>query len=153
MKAVIVIAAAFLAPLSAVAASRSASMTITALVQPSTTFTYSDDFQQLDMTNIDLSKGYLDVPGTFQFVVDAGTPMQRVLNVPVEVKPDPELIQSIEKLPAKAPNAAQSTARASTQTTNAQQNASGLAPGFRLLLTDEAKTGNFSVPVTVTINL
>ena len=145
MKVVILIAAALLVPLPAVAGSRSASMTITAIVQPSTTFTYSDNFQQLDMTNVDISKGYLDVPGTFQFVVDAGTPMQRVLNVPIEVTPDPELFRSIDERPHPAPNPAQNA--------NAQQSAPNMAPGYRLVLTDEAKSGKFSVPVTLTINL
>jgi hypothetical protein len=138
---------ALLATQPGLAGQRSASMGVSLVVQRSATFKVADTFQQLDVSSADFSKGYLDIPGTLQFVVNTGAQTRRVLNVTVEVEPNPELFRSIQML-ARSKPLADAAADAKSQ-----DDASSIALGYRVQLTDKAKAGDFNVPVTLTVNL
>jgi hypothetical protein len=148
MRSVLVLAAlATAVPTHAFAGGRSASMGVSATVQRSAVFRMNDSFQQLSSSNIDFSKGYVDLPGTIQILVNSGASTRRVLNVTVEVEPNPELVRSIQ-MRARTDDA--------TQLAGAQapkDEPQNIALGYRVLLTDRAKAGDFSVPVTLTVNL
>lgn len=146
MKRALAIAAlALVLPQTADAGGRSASMSVSAVVQRSAVFRLTDTFQQIGASNVDFSKGYLDLPGMLQIVVNAGSATRRVLNVTVEVEPNPELVRAVQlRARADTPELRDSATR---------DEEANLALGYRVLLTDRARDGDFSVPVTLTVNL
>jgi hypothetical protein len=152
MRTVIVIAAlAALVPQHVLAGGRSASMGVSANVQRSATFRVIDTFQQLTTSNIDFSRGYVDVPGMLQLVVNPGSSQRRVLNVTVEVEPNPDMVRAIQ-MRARSDDAANVAGKAAGEPGSGDE-ASNISLGYRVMLTDRARDGSFTVPVTLTVNL
>ena len=71
-------------------------MSVNASVSPSVVLKFDASPVQLSITEKDIARGYIDVPGTYRLSIDADRTMQRLAKVMVDYEPNPYNFTSIQ---------------------------------------------------------
>jgi hypothetical protein len=135
-------AAAFSA---AVGASDVANLPVSAIVRPSTVLRFEGGSVELHVSTVDVARGYVDVPTHAQITVLSGRDIRRVVNVTVDFEPHPDILKSIQVTARPNGNGSGHGSDSSY--------ASSTSLAYRLFLVGNARTRNFSVPLTLSIQL
>jgi hypothetical protein len=165
-------------PFGAAAQSATAAVSVGATVSPSVVLKFEGSSAPISISNQDIARGYIDLPGTYRLTVDAGKSVQQIANVVLDFEPEPNVFKSIEvaswsgersghaagSFVADYINALPATAagpgpkpRNDPKSFGALQRVSvrgaTTSIDYRLVLADNAKPGNISVPLTLNIQL
>jgi hypothetical protein len=179
-------------------------MSVRALVSPTVVMKFEGSSVQLSITEDDIARGYIDVPGTYRLTITTDRTMQQLANIMVDYEPNPYNFTSIQvaarTLQTGEPNPydfmsiqvatrALQTGEPRTDTTLANfinalpataagpfdgatknteaGNSFGTVPrapapggrasvtslGYRLMLPENSKPGNISLPLTLSLQL
>jgi len=161
-------------------------MSVKASVSPSVVLKFEGSPMQLHVTEADIARGYIDVPGTDRLTIETDRTMQHLANIMVDYEPNPYDFTSIQvaartlqtgepgseamvamanyvnALPATAAGPSDSQQKttqrdASVKTFDAAKSVSDRASitslSYRLMLPQNIKPGNISVPLTLSLQL
>ena len=171
----------FALPLGASAGPGFAVLSVRALVSPTVVLKFQSSTVQISVSDEDIARGYLDVPGDYRLTVNSGKSVQHVVNVMIDVEPQPNIFKSIEvatrpreigepgggtllanyidDVNALPPTAAGPGSNphnrverfGATESVSAHGSTTSL--DYRVLLADKVKPGNISVPLTLSLQL
>ena len=179
-------------------------MSVRALVSPTVVMKFEGSSVQLSVTEDDIARGYVDVPGNYRLTINTDKTMQQLATITVDYEPNPYKFTSIQiaartlqsgepnpydftsiqiaaralqpgepasdatlsgfinAMPATAAGAFDGS-RKSTEIDNsggtlprAQSDggrASVTSLGYRLMLPENSKPGNISLPLTLSLHL
>lgn len=71
-------------------------ISVRATVSPTVVMKFESSSMQLSVTERDIERGYIDVPGTFRLTLNGDRAMQQVANVTVDYEPNPYNFTSIQ---------------------------------------------------------
>jgi hypothetical protein len=64
-------------------------MSVRAWVSPTVVMKFEASSMQLSVTEDDIARGYIDVPGTYRLTINAGRTMRHLANIIVDYEPNP----------------------------------------------------------------
>jgi len=120
-----------------------ANLPVSAIVRPSTVLRFEGGSVELRVSTADVARGYVDVPTHAQITILSGKDVKRVINVTIDFEPHPDIFKSIQ---VTARNGAKGNGAA-------EGNASSTSLAYRLFLAGKATSRNFSVPLTLSVQL
>jgi hypothetical protein len=71
-------------------------MSVRASVSPTVVMKFEGSAMQLSVTEDDIARGYIDVPGTYRLTINTDRTMQQLANIMVDYEPDPYNFTSIQ---------------------------------------------------------
>jgi len=131
-------------------------LSVSAIVRPATLLRFEGGSVELRVSAADITRGYVDVPAQAQLTIVSGKDVRGVVNVTVDFEPHPEVFRSIQV--SARPNGNGNAGNGNGGNGNGHKgsdpaNVSSTSLAYRLFLAGKAKTGNFSVPLTLSVQL
>jgi hypothetical protein len=159
-------------------------MSVRASVSPTVVMKFEASAMQLSVTEDDIARGYIDVPGTYRLTINSDRTMQHLANIMVDYEPNPYNFTSIQvaartlqtdeprsdtmlanyinALPATAAGPSDAPQKLTegdrgvktfdgAKTVSVHGSVTSL--GYRLMLPENIKPGNISVPLTLSLQL
>jgi hypothetical protein len=120
-----------------------ANLPVSAIVRPSTVLKFEGGSIELRVSTADIARGYVDVPTHAQITILSGKDVKHVVNVSVDFEPHPDILKSIQ---VSARHGAKGDG-------TAEGNGSSTSLAYRLFLAGKATSRNFSVPLTLSVQL
>jgi hypothetical protein len=71
-------------------------MSVRASVSPTVVMKFEASAMQLSVTEDDIARGYIDVPGTYRLTINSDRTMQHLANIMVDYEPNPYNFTSIQ---------------------------------------------------------
>ena len=71
-------------------------MSVRALVSPTVVMKFEASSMRLSVTEDDIARGYIDVPGTYRLTINSDRTMQHLANIMVDYEPNPYNFTSIQ---------------------------------------------------------
>jgi len=71
-------------------------MSVRASVSPTVVLKFESNLKQVSISEEDVARGYIDLPGTFLLTINSGKTAQNIVNILVDYEPHPSVFKSIE---------------------------------------------------------